>query len=68
MNLKDKLNKKNVAREESIARMAVGFLMFAGGVFKSMPLIGIAGLILFITGVRRNCLLYILIDKDTNKK
>jgi hypothetical protein len=63
MDIKKALNEKNVGEHESKARMAVGFLMFAGGVFKSLPIIGLIGLGLFITGIRKNCLIKSLLKK-----
>lgn len=55
MSLKQILSEKNVGKREKQARLSIGALLFMGGAFGGMPLVGLVGLVFAITGLRENC-------------
>ena len=65
MDLKKMFTEKNVGKKDKHIRLSLGALMFAGGVYSSMTLLGIIGLAVFITGLRGNCAIYSICGKNT---
>lgn len=68
--------KKNVGTIDMITRMIVGLILIAIGFFDnpvvsagiSKTLVGICGIIVFISAVVRNCPLYYMIGLNTSNK
>ena len=67
MDLKKMLTEKNVGKKDKHMRLSIGALMFAGGVYSSMTLLGVIGLLLFITGLRENCGIYAVCGLNTRE-
>ena len=68
MDLKKMFTEKNVGKKDKHIRLSLGALMFAGGVYSSMTLLGVLGLIIFITGLRGNCGIYSVCGVSTADK
>jgi hypothetical protein len=66
--MKDQLGFKNVGVTDKRIRMAIGAVLFSGGIFTSTVLMVIVGLFAFMTGVRQKCPFYTLGKHNTLEK